>query len=77
MSPDKKQILTTISSVIIKNRDDTNFITVGYDEHDGTSVTSKCIAGQILVLGPILTSGEIQLTADTSNVNCEVVVCGD
>lgn len=71
---------TTIEYVMVKNKDATNYVTakcvsaVPADPSD--FVTQKIPAGKFIVLTDLTVAGDLLLTADTADCDCEVIIIG-
>lgn len=75
-------ILTDITDVnyfLIKNHDDTNFVTVTFGTvKEGTGTQSHVLnAGGFLGLTDLDISADITVTSDTDDVICEYILVGD
>jgi hypothetical protein len=66
----------TLSCVIIKNYDSTNFVSATWDDAVPNSNTQKIPAKGFLVIPDLLSTTDVTLTADTGDCICEVFYCG-
>lgn len=69
-------IFSTLESVVIKNNDTSNFVTVAYTSENTTSNSIKLLAGSICVLPDVDPASSITLTADTAALECDVIASG-
>lgn len=63
---------TSISGIIVKNLDTTNYVTVTWTDPGTNANSQRLTAGKILVIPSAAVSASLVLTANTAN--CEVVV---
>lgn len=66
----------SITCVIVKNRDDTNYVAAAFTDLGSNACSVRIPAGGILVIPGIDPTADLVLTANTAAVICEVFVAG-
>jgi hypothetical protein len=67
---------STVTFVLFKNKDTTNYVTVTWTDPGSTANSQRVAAGGFLVLPSISVAANIVMTANTANCACELVVAG-
>jgi len=64
--------------LMVRNKDDSNYVDVDYTEGAAGAATPtiRLLAGQACVITDIDTTASITLTANTSAVDCDVLIVG-
>ena len=68
-------LFTTIESVIIHNKNTTDFVVVEVAGNSGACI-QRVPYGETLKLTDVLESGDLKLTADTTDAEVDVVIIG-
>lgn len=67
---------TTIHSVIVKNLDTTNYVTMTWNSADQSSCDQRLLTGDWMKIPDVTAAGNLTFTANTADVLIEVVVSG-
>lgn len=69
-------LFTSLSCVVIKNEDSTNYVTVTWTSADTATNTMRLPAGAVTVLYDVTAASNFTLTANTAAVVCRVSMTG-
>ena len=69
--------LSTIKSFLVKNKDDTNFVTLSWTDNDANANDQKIPAGRSMLIPDINPASTLKIVADTAACVCKMNIDGD